>query len=51
MNVSHLLIVVPCLVAAHSMAPDQLDGTLGAGGIQAVVVRHHLLALGVGKHL
>ena len=33
------------------MAPDQLDGPVGAGRVQAVVVRHDLLPLRVREHL
>ncbi len=46
-----VLVPVPCLVPSHPVAPDQLYGTVGGGGVKAVVVRHHLLTLGVGEHL
>merc|ERR1719249_182119 len=33
------------------MTSDKFDGVVGLSGIHAIVVRHHLLTLGVGKHL
>ena len=33
------------------MAADELDGAGGRGRVQAVVVGHDLLSLGVGEHL
>ena len=46
-----VLVPVPGLVPPHPVASDQLDWPVGGGGVKAVVVRHHLLTLGVSKHL
>ena len=49
--VTHLLVVVPRLIAAHPVASNQFDRTLGPRRVQAVVVGHDLLALRIRKHL
>lgn len=51
MVTSYLGVVGPLLVAAHSVTAYQLHGPAGVGGVQAVVVGHDLLALGVREHL
>jgi len=33
------------------LLPDELDRPLGSRRVQAIIVRHHLLSLRVGKHL
>ena len=33
------------------MTPHEFDGSVLAGRVEAVVIGHHLLPLGVGKHL
>lgn len=45
------LVVHPGLVAAHAVAADQLHRPVRRSRVQAVVVRHDLLPLGVGEHL
>lgn len=47
----HLIVEHPGLVSAHPVAADELDGAVGAGRIEAVVVGHDLLPLRVGEHL
>lgn len=48
---THLGVVSPLLVAAHAVATDQLDGAPRMRRVQAVVIRHHLLAFRVCEHL
>lgn len=48
---TNLFIVHPLLVAAHPVAPDQVDRPERIGRVQTVVVGHDLVALGVRKHL
>lgn len=50
-TLTHLRIVDPLLIAAHVVATHHVDGTVGAGCVQAQVIGHDLLSLGVGKHL
>ena len=61
------LVVDPCLVTPHTMAPHKLHRTLRSSSVQTIVIGHHLaqkcwkrnrrenwkdlLSLGVGKHL
>jgi len=45
------LVEDPGLVPSHPVTPHQLDRGVGTGHVQAVVVRHDLLPLGVGEHL
>jgi hypothetical protein len=48
---AYLGVISPLLVAAHTVAPDQLNGTPRVRRIQAVVIRHYLLAFRVSKYL
>lgn len=50
-SMTHIIIIIPSLVATHAVASDQLNWSIGTGRVQAVVVRHDLLSLGVGKDL
>ena len=45
MKTSYFVIEDPGLVATHSVAPNELDGAVGAGGVEAVVVGHHLVSM------
>lgn len=47
----YLIIVDPLLIAAHPVAPDQIDRSERVRRIETVVVRHDLVTLRVRKHL
>lgn len=47
----YLWIILPSLVAAHSMTSYQINRTSRIGNIKAVVIRHYLIPLCIGEHL
>ncbi len=48
---THVVAENPGLISTHSVASDEFDRALGTGGVEAVVVGHHLLTLCVRKDL